>query len=98
VWPLLIDDSTSITEWDPPRRARLVARGWPIGEATVTIDVKPRGDGCVVRMAEDAVRGPGLMVPSPIRQVGIHFRNTETLKRLAYIAEGSDRSAGSDAG
>ena len=31
--------------------------GWPLGEAQVTIEVKPRGDGCVVRMLEKAVRG-----------------------------------------
>lgn len=88
VWPLLINDSTSMLEWDPPRRAVLKARGWPIGEAEVTIDVKPRGSGCLVRIGEDAVAGPGRLVPSLIRRVGIHFRNAETLHRLAYLAEG----------
>jgi hypothetical protein len=57
VWPLLINDSTSVLEWDPPRHMKIKARGWPIGEAHVTIDVKPRKDGCVVRIREDAVRG-----------------------------------------
>ena len=43
VWPALIDDSTVLLAWDAPRHALLKARGWPIGEAQVSIDVKPRG-------------------------------------------------------
>lgn len=88
IWPMLLDDSTYVTEWDAPRRARFRARGWPVGEAFVVIEVKPRGDGCVVRIVEDAVEGPGLLVPRFIRSIGIHYRNTETLRRLGYLAEG----------
>jgi hypothetical protein len=88
VWPVLINDKTVCLEWDPPRRARLRAHGWPIGEAEVIIDVKPRGEGSAVRIIEDAVEGPGRLVPSFIRSIGIGIRNTETLDRLAYLAEG----------
>lgn len=31
VWPAVIDDSTSIVEWDPPHRVVMIARGWPLG-------------------------------------------------------------------
>lgn len=92
-WPFLIDDTTSVVDWDPPRRVRLIARGWPIGEAEVTIEVKPRGGGSIVRMSEDASRGPGRWIPSVVRQVGIHYRNTESLRRLAYLAEGGAAAA-----
>jgi hypothetical protein len=88
VWPALIDDSTSVLEWDPPRHVLLKARGWPIGEAQVAIDVKPRAKGCVVRITEDATAGPGRFVPSILRDAAIGARNTETLRRLAYLAEG----------
>ncbi|HEV7812439.1 MAG TPA: SRPBCC family protein [Leifsonia sp.] len=88
VWPVLLDDSTYVLEWDPPRRAKLRARGWPIGEAFVLIEVKRRGDGCVVRIVEDAVVGPGKLIPPFLRDIGIHYRNTETLRRLGYLAEG----------
>ena len=64
------------------------ARGWPIGEAYVVIDVTPRGDGCVVRIVEDAAEGPGMLVPKPVRDILVHSRNVETLRRLAYLAEG----------
>jgi hypothetical protein len=88
VWPFLINDSTSVLEWDPPRHMKVKARGWPIGEAHVTLDVKRRGDSCVVRIGEDAVSGPGRFIPEPLRRAMLHSRNTETLQRLAYLAEG----------
>ncbi len=86
-WPILIDDSTSILEWDPPRRAVLQARGWPIGEARVSIEVRPRGGGCVVRIHEQAVSGPAALVPRIFADPPLHWRNSETLRRLAYLAE-----------
>ncbi|HSP52909.1 MAG TPA: SRPBCC family protein [Cryobacterium sp.] len=88
VWPALIDDSTSALEWDPPRHALFKARGWPIGEAHVALDVKERGDGCVVRITEDATAGPGRFVPLVLRDSVIRMRNVETLRRLAFLAEG----------
>src|SRR6478752_6639542 len=88
VWPALIDDKTVIERWLPPRRVVMRARGWPIGEARVTIDVKARERGCVVRIQEEAVSGPGRFVPAPLLDVLLHWRNAETLHRLAYLAEG----------
>ena len=89
VWPVLIDDKTVVEAFDPPRRMVFRARGWPIGEARVTIDIKPRGDGCVVRIQEEAVAGPGRFVPEPLMDVLLHWRNDETLHRLAYLSEGT---------
>ncbi len=87
-WPAVIDDETTMLEWDPPRRMVIQPKGWPIGEARVQIDVKPRGDGCVVRITEKAVKGPGVLVPPALLDIGLYIRNVETLRRLAYIAEG----------
>lgn len=88
VWPALLDDTTSVEEWKPPRRMVMRARGWPIGEARVTIDVKHRGEGCIVRIQEEAVSGPGRFVPAPLLDAVLQWRNAETLHRLAYLAEG----------
>jgi hypothetical protein len=87
-WPALIDDVTVVEVYDPPRRMVVRAKGWPIGEARVTIDVQPRGRASAVRLQEEAVAGPGRFVPAPLLDVGLHWRNTETLHRLAYLAEG----------
>lgn len=88
VWPAVVDDDTTVLDWDPPRRMVMQAAGWPVGEARITVEAKPRGAGCVVRITEEAVRGPGALIPKPVLDIGLHARNVETLRRLAFIAEG----------
>ena len=88
VWPALIDDKTVVEEFIPSRMMVMRARGWPIGEARVTIDVKTRGDDCVVRIQEEAIAGPGRLIPQQLLDIPLHWRNSETLHRLAYLAEG----------
>lgn len=88
VWPLLLNDETVSLTWDPPHRAVLRARGWPAGEAQVEIQVRERGDGCLVRIDEYPVKGPATLVPSFVMDAVLRWRNTETLRRLAYLAEG----------
>jgi hypothetical protein len=88
VWPALINDETVVTEYDSPRRLAMQPHGWPLGEALVTIDVKPTTTGCLVRIRESAVRGPGALVPSRILDIPLYLRNVETLRRLAFMAEG----------
>lgn len=90
-WPVLIDDSTSVEEWDPPRRAVLTARGWPMGEARVRLDVTPDGTGSIVRIREDAVSGPASWIRAVIDPL-LRWRNSETLRRLAFVAEGRART------
>lgn len=92
VWPALIDDETVSLEWNPPSRAVVRAKGWPIGEARVTIDVRPHGGGCLVRIQEEPVEGPGAWVPRFLTEPMLHVRNRETLRRLAFIAEGRERN------
>jgi len=90
-WPALIDDTTSVLECVPDQRLVLQARGWPIGEATVYVDLEPADGGCLVRLHEDATAGPGRLIPKPVRQVTIAPRNRESLRRLQLIAEGRVR-------
>ncbi|BCW42583.1 MULTISPECIES: SRPBCC family protein [Paenarthrobacter] len=88
-WPFLIDDSTRVTAVEPGRMLELLARGWPLGEATVRITLEDVGDSqCRVSIAEDAVRGPGKMVPKKLRDPVIAVRNRETLRRLELMALG----------
>lgn len=92
VWPLLIDDETLIERFEPPRRIVMRPKGWPLGEARVTIDVRPQGDGTLVRIQEEPVAGPGRFIPRPLMDAMLHLRNRETLHRLALLAEGMSRS------
>ncbi|MEP7332013.1 MAG: SRPBCC family protein [Terracoccus sp.] len=87
-WPVLLNDTTEVLEANEPESLTLRARGWPVGEATVHITLAPWQSGTLIRIREDAVSGPGTLVPKPLRQLAIGPRNRESLRRLAYLAEG----------
>lgn len=87
VWPMLIDDYTEVLDAEPSRRVRLRARMWPAGEAVVEIELEPRGAETLVTMREDVGKGPARLVPGPLRDAGLRWRNSESLRRLAYLTE-----------
>ena len=89
VWPLLIDDNTEVTDVDA-RAARCHAAGPGLADRRGARSTS----GCVPVGAETEVdhrggRGvrPGALVPPPVRGLSLKWRNTETLRRLAFIAE-----------
>lgn len=87
VWPLTIDDTTKVLEVSPPSLLRLRARAWPGGEADVELRVEPAEAGTRITIREDAVKGPGVLVPAPVRHLQLKWRNAEALQRLAYLVE-----------
>lgn len=92
LWPVVISDTTNVLRSIEPTELVLKARGWPAGEAEVVITVTPEdAASCTVAMTEDAVTGPGTLMPRPLRQLAIGPRNVEALRRLAYLAEGRHR-------
>jgi uncharacterized protein YndB with AHSA1/START domain len=92
LWPAVLSDTTHVLRSSEPTELVLRAKGWPAGEADVVITVIPGDDqSCTVAMTEDAVTGPGTLVPRPLRQLAIGPRNVEALRRLAYLAEGRHR-------
>ena len=86
-WPLLIDDYTEVLFCEAERVIELRARAWPTGEASVRIRLTPLGDETEVTIEEDVSSGPATLVPKPVRTPPLHWRNVETLRRLAYLAE-----------
>ncbi len=88
VWPLLLDDTTTVSTSTLGRQLVLRARGWPAGEARIELRLDAAGSGCRITMSEDATRGLGRFVPAPLRRLGIVPRNTECLRRLTLLAEG----------
>lgn len=87
-WPALLDDTTELVEWHPPHRAVMRARGWPVGEAQVTIRARTTPSGCQVRIDEEPVKGPATILPRFLTTPMLRWRNAETLHRLGYLAEG----------
>ena len=88
VWPVIVNDETRVEAAEPQRRLQLRAKGWPLGEADVVIELEPVGEQTVVRIREDAASGPGRLVPKVVRGPMMKWRNSETLRRLAFICEG----------
>lgn len=86
-WPLLLDDTTHVIESSPGTKLTLRARAWPSGEAGVTLHLRPNGTGTEVVIEEDAESGPATLVPKVLRDPPLRWRNVETLRRLAYLAE-----------
>jgi hypothetical protein len=92
-WPMLLDDDTEVLECTPSTYLRLSARAWPTGEAEVSFTLTPQADGSTkVLLEEDVVSGPATLVPPPLRRPLLQWRNSETLHRLALLAERRDHS------
>ena len=66
---------------------RLRARSWPAGQAEVTIHVSPVGSDTEVTIEERATSGPISLLPAVVQDPPLAWRNVESLRRLAYVAE-----------
>jgi len=86
-WPLLIDDTTTVRRSDSPGLLELKVRAWPTGEGLVRITCHDDPAGARVTMVEDVTSGPARLVPKPLRDAVLDRRNTESLRRLALLAE-----------
>lgn len=90
-WPVVLNDTTAVVGSVPERELVMQARGWPAGEARVSLDLTPEGEGTRITMDEVVTHGLGRLVPAPVQWLGIVPRNTECLRRLALLAEGRAR-------
>ena len=86
-WPLTLDDVTEVIESTPGARLELHAHAWPGGRADVTITLQAQGAQTEVVMEENATNGPGALVPRVVQDPLLHWRNTESLRRLAFLVE-----------
>jgi uncharacterized protein YndB with AHSA1/START domain len=83
----VVKDHTEVLEADPPWRLRLAAHARPLGSATVTLELEPRGSGTAVTMIEDP---RGISAPLkllPLVHLFARVRNAESLRRLAELVE-----------
>ncbi|MDQ2839171.1 MAG: SRPBCC family protein [Actinomycetota bacterium] len=95
VWPAVARDETVVEEVESDRRLVLLARGRPLGEARVVIElVAEDGDaagsapgGTTITMIETPVAGPGKWLHNPLTEALLTRRNVESLARLAALVE-----------
>jgi len=86
-WPLTLDDITEVVDSTPGLRLELAAHAWPAGRADVSITLHPQGADTEVVMEEQAVSGPGALLPRIAQDPLLNWRNVESLRRLAFLAE-----------
>ena len=87
VWPLVIDDSTTVLQYEPLRFLQLRVRAWPTGEGQVEFVATDRDGDCHLVMREQAVKRTGGRRPAEPDRPDPAVRNHETLRRLALLAE-----------
>jgi uncharacterized protein YndB with AHSA1/START domain len=90
-WPLTLEDETEILACEPERRLAMQARGWPAGEASVELALRPDGTGTVVDMTEEPTHGPGAWLNNRVVDAIGAKRLEETLDRLRRLVEGHRR-------
>jgi hypothetical protein len=83
----LLNDTTTVEEYERQRFLRLKARAWPGGEAVVEFDATDRDGRCFLLMRERASNGPLAAIPHNFVDPILRARNHETLRRLALLAE-----------
>ena len=88
VWPAVLDDETEVLRAEPPTSLRLRASAWPLGKAEVLITLAAAGAATEVSIEEQASTGPGALTPRVVHDPLVSWRNTESLRRLAFLAEG----------
>lgn len=82
-WPITLSDNTESLECQPDQRLKLRAKGWPLGEATVEIEIHARdAEHATVRLREAPSAGPGRWLDNPALRWGLRQRNRESLRRL----------------
>ena len=86
-WPLVVRDETQVVALEPDHRMELVARGRPLGEASIVITAEPEGAGCRVTMSEHPTSGIARVLNNPAGAAMFHWRNNEALIRLKSLVE-----------
>jgi uncharacterized protein YndB with AHSA1/START domain len=84
---LVLHDTTSVLESDPPRRLRLEARARPAVIAQVEVRMEPEGDGTRVVLEEWPTGGLAGAVPRPLIDPLLQLRNREVVRRLKRLTE-----------
>ena len=87
-WPLLIDDATTVEQYEPLRFLQLKVRAWPTGEGIVELVATDQDGQCHLVMRERTSKGPATLIPDAVIDPVLRLRNAETLERLALLAEG----------
>jgi hypothetical protein len=92
-WPVSLHDRTTVLECERDRMLLLKIRLWPLGAGQVRFGLEPVGAAATrVTIVEQFTEGPLLGLRNKINDLALHYRNRESLRRLADIAVNRDRT------
>lgn len=87
-WPLVIDDVTTVVDAVEPESLVLQVRSRPFGEGRVRLRLTSTSASTTrVEMDEEVTRGPVRFLPRQAQAPVMNWRNRESLRRLAHLAE-----------
>jgi hypothetical protein len=86
-WPVSVRDKSTVLACDPGRMLFTKVRLWPLGEGHVRIELIPVGPQRTrVTIHEDFTGGPLRWVRTKLNDLVLHWRNTESLRRIEDLA------------
>jgi hypothetical protein len=86
-WPFSIKDRSTSLECEPGRLLVLKVKLWPLGAGLARIVLDRLGaDTTRVTIYEQFTEGPLIGLRNKVNDVMLHYRNRETLRRLADLA------------
>jgi hypothetical protein len=97
-WPVSLKDKSVSEECEPDRLLLLTVGLWPFGAGRVRFVLEPVGTAATrITMVEQFTQGPLVGLRNKLNDVLLHYRNRESLRRLADIAVNRAAVASHDA-
>jgi hypothetical protein len=87
LWPLVINDTTTVEACTPLQELVLLAKTRPLGAARITLRLSEIPSGCLIEMAEVPANVPLRWLPDSVGLAAAWPRNRECTWRLAALAE-----------
>ena len=86
-WPVSLHDRSTSVECQPDRMLLMKVRLWPLGAGMVRFELEPVGTNATrLTMYEQFTEGPLIGLRNKLNDVLLHYRNRESLRRLADLA------------
>ena len=84
---LLLRDTSTVLEAEPPHRLLLEARARPLAVVNVEARLAPEGGGTRLTITEWVTGGPADLLPRKLTDGLIHVRNAIGIRRLRDLVE-----------
>ena len=85
----VLRSETRVLASTPGELLRVRTDGWPTGGSELTVTLESGPSGTILLVDELAVAGPDHVLPPAVHTMLLQWRNTQLVRGLALLAEGS---------